>query len=534
MVAAGILLSRVAGLIRERIFAHYFGSSPAAGAFKAALRIPNFLQNMFGEGVLSASFIPVYARLLAQNDEKTAGRVAGAVASILTLVVGVLVAIGMLFAPAVVTLIAPGFTGDVRELTITLVRILFPGVGLLVLSAWCLGILNSHRRFFISYVAPVLWNAAMIAAMVIFASTDRHALAIWLAWGTVVGCVLQLAIQLPFVAQYGREIRFGLATTLAPVREVIRNFVPVFIGRGVVQVSAYIDEIIVSLLGASVFASLSFAQTIYLLPISVFGMSVAAAELPEMSRESGSSEDIGDRLRARLTAGLQRIAFFVVPTTIAIFVIGRYLVSGLYETGAFSRNNAYFVWYILSAYAMGLLSATFGRLCSSTFYALGDTRTPLRIALVRVTLGAGLGFLLAVVFREPVVWLLRDVLKAPMPDIGGGAAALGAVGLAIASAVASWAEYLLLRRGVERRIGRFSIGGSYMFRVGISAAVAAAVALAVARFSEEISRLPLGGGMGPLAHAAVVGVAFGVVYLPMTALLGIGESRRLVRRLLRR
>ena len=168
LVAAGILLSRIAGLIRDRVFAHYFGNSDAADVFKAALRIPNFLQNLFGEGVLSASFIPVYANLLARDDKEEARKTAGAVAALLTLSTSMLVLLGVLAAPWLIEAIAPGFHGEKRELTVLLVRILFPGAGLLVASAWCLGVLNSHRKFFISYTAPVLWNLAMIAGMIIF------------------------------------------------------------------------------------------------------------------------------------------------------------------------------------------------------------------------------------------------------------------------------------------------------------------------------------------------------------------------------
>src|SRR5688572_29459453 len=162
LVAAGIFLSRIAGLVRQRVFAHYFGNSEAADAFGAAFRIPNLLQNLFGEGVLSASFIPVYARLLAEGDDEEAGRLAGAVVALLTLVTAVLVLAGVLATPWLIDLIAPGFEGEKRELTIRLVRVLFPGAGLLALSAWCLGVLNSHRRFFLSYISPVLWNVAMI------------------------------------------------------------------------------------------------------------------------------------------------------------------------------------------------------------------------------------------------------------------------------------------------------------------------------------------------------------------------------------
>src|SRR5215831_14575728 len=168
LVAAGIFLSRISGLVRDRVFAHFFGISYAADAFRAAMRIPNFLQNLFGEGVLSASFIPVYAKLVAEEKKEDAGRVAGAVFSLLALVTAELVLAGVLATPYLIDAIAPGFKGETRRLAIQLVRIFFPGVGLLVLSAWCLGILNSHRKFFLSYASPVVWNLAIISALLFF------------------------------------------------------------------------------------------------------------------------------------------------------------------------------------------------------------------------------------------------------------------------------------------------------------------------------------------------------------------------------
>jgi putative peptidoglycan lipid II flippase len=183
------------------VFAHYFGlESDAADAFNAAFRIPNFLQNLFGEGALSASFIPVYASLIASGKQRDADRVAGAVAALLGLAVAILVLAGVATTPALIAAIAPGFTGAKRELTIQIVRILFPGAGLLVLSAWCLGVLNSHHRFLLSYTAPVMWNAAMIATLVAFGGhSTLPRLAIVLAWGSVVGSALQLAVQVPAV-----------------------------------------------------------------------------------------------------------------------------------------------------------------------------------------------------------------------------------------------------------------------------------------------------------------------------------------------
>ena len=162
------MLSRLAGFVRLRVFAYYFGLSDAADAFNAAFRIPNFLQNMFGEGAMSASFIPVYAALVSKEERREADRVAGAVLALLATVVSVLVLVAVLATPWLTALIAPGFTGAKRELAIRLTRILFPGAGFLVMSAWCLGVLNSHHRFLLSYAAPVMWNAVMDTTMVLF------------------------------------------------------------------------------------------------------------------------------------------------------------------------------------------------------------------------------------------------------------------------------------------------------------------------------------------------------------------------------
>src|SRR5262245_30670769 len=168
LVAAGIFLSRIVGLIRERVLATYFGASLHADVFAAGLRMPNVVQNLLGEGTLSASFIPVYSELLGQGRTKEAGRLAGAMFALLLGIAGAISVIGALLAPLLVAVFAPGFEGERRALTIQIVRILFPMTGVLVLSAWALGILNSHRKFFLPYFAPVLWNVAIVAALITF------------------------------------------------------------------------------------------------------------------------------------------------------------------------------------------------------------------------------------------------------------------------------------------------------------------------------------------------------------------------------
>ena len=506
LVAAGIFLSRIFGLVREGVFGYYFGLGHAADAFRAALRIPNILQNLFGEGVLSASFIPVYARLVAQGEEEESGRVAGAVFSLLALVTSVLVLLGVLATPWIIDLIAPGFHDDRRPLTITLVRIFFPGVGLLVLSAWCLGILNSHRKFFLSYVSPVIWNVTIIAGLLMFGrSSSMSQLAVNAAWAAVVGSALQFLIQLPAVLRLAPKLRFALSGISDNVRVVIRNFGPVFVSRGVVQLSAYIDTLLASFLPPSAVAALFSAQALYLLPVSMFGMSISVAELPGMSSALGNEQEVAETLRRRISASTRRIAFFVVPSAMAFFALGDVIAAVIFQRGRFSASDTDYVWGILAGSAVGLVAATVGRLYSSAYYALRDTRTPLRYAIVRVLLTTALGYLFAL----------------PLPRLLGINPRWGAAGLTISYGIAAWLEFLLLRRGMRRRIGAIESSPGYFARLW-SAAFAAAIVAWAARILLHPHR--------PLFAALVTLLPYGLAYLALTVLLGIDEARALERR----
>lgn len=510
VVAAGMLASRLAGLVRSRIFAACFGLGPEADAFSAAFRIPNFLQNLFGEGALSASFIPVYAGLLARGQAREADRVAGAIGALLAALVSVIVLVGVAVTPWIIGAVAPGFAADKRDLTIELVRILFPGAGLLVLSAWCLGVLNSHRRFLLSYMAPVAWNAAMIATLLWFGGThDLPRLAVLLAWGSVVGSALQFGVQVPSLLRSAPDLRITWHVASDEVRAVVRNFVPVFISRGVVQVSAYIDTLLASLLPTGAVAGLTNAQLLYMLPVSLFGMSVSAAELPALSSLVTADTAGAQALRTRLDAGLRRIAFFVVPSAMAFLAFGDVVAGALLQTGRFGRAESQYVWGILAGSAVGLLASTLGRLYSSAYYALRDTRTPLRFALVRVALTTALGYLCAI----------------PLPRMLGLPAIWGAAGLTASAGVAGWVEMLLLRSTLNARIGRTGLAASYVARLW-----AAAVVGAIAGWTVKLLVPPL----HPIVMAAVVLGPFGALFAGMTAVMGIDEARRIGRLLGRR
>ena len=523
LVGSGILLSRLAGLIRQTMMARYLGADMAADAFNAAFRIPNMLQNLFGEGVLSASFIPEYAGLLGKGDEEEATKLAGAVAGMLALVAAVIVLLGVLTAPWLVAIIANGFTGEKRELTVRLTRILFPGAGLLVFSAWCLGILNSHRRFFMSYTAPVLWNLAMVVTLVIFHKGHTQIqLATYLAYGSVVGSALQFAVQLPQVVKYARGVRPRLTVAGASVRNVFRNFVPAFVGRGVVQLSAYVDAWLASYLGNGAVSSFTYAQAIYVLPISLFGMAISAAELPAMSRAVGTTAEIAAYLRGRLSDGLDRIAYFIVPSAVALLALGDLIVHLLFQSGRFQGGETIWVWQILIGSTVGLLASTMGRLYSSTFYAMRDTKTPLRYAVVRVVLTTLLGYLFALV----------------LPGLLGVDRKLGAAGLTASAGLAGWVEFYLLRREMDNRIGRTRLIPTRMARLWAAAAVGAAIPWAYKLITDRGAPIFTAheNAVPSKLMAFFLLAVYGLTYVGITAAFGIPEAKNVFdrgRRLLR-
>jgi putative peptidoglycan lipid II flippase len=510
-IAGGVLLSRIAGLVRDSIFAHYLGNSATADAFKAGFRIPNILQNLFGEGVLSASFIPVYGKLLGEGDTETADMVAWGVGAILTLGVSVLVALGVLVTPYLIDVIAPGFEGDKRELTIQIVRILFPGAGLLVISAWFLGVLNSHHKFFISYTAPVAWNVAMIAALLWYGPRrSQDGLAIAISWASVLGSALQIAVQVPSTMALLKKHRIDFARIAAPLRAVFRNLTPVVASRGVVNLTTYVDNVLSSLLPTGAVAALNYGQLLYMMPISLFGYSVAASELPTMSRAAGATpERMNTILRARLNNGLRQIAFMVIPSSAAFLILGDVIVALIYQSGAFTHNDAIYVWGVVAGSGIGLLAATMGRLYNSAFYALFDTRTPLRFAMIRVALTLVLGYLCAI----------------PLPHLIGIPQKWGVAGLTASAGVAGWVEFALLRSSLNERIGWTGLEQSYLAKLW-----ALSIGAALIAFCLKLQIAGLGPRIGGLAILSV----YGGLYLLGSWLLKLPELQLILGQVTRR
>jgi putative peptidoglycan lipid II flippase len=520
-VGAGIFLSRVGGFVRDATLAHYFGNSREADVWGAALRTPNVIQNLLGEGTLSASFIPIYAEFLEEGKEEEAGRFAGAALGILLVVAFGAALVGMALAPFMVKVFFSQWDPEKQALTAYLIRILFPMTALLVVSAWALGILNSHRRFFVSYVAPVAWNLCIITALLVFGSVlgweaagRDPDLVTAMAWGALAGGALQVMVQLPWVIPLLKRFRFSFGRKVTGVREAIRNFFPVVAARGVVNISGFLDVVLAGLLVEGAIAILGRAQTLYLLPIALFGMSIAASELPELSRQRRELRMV---LADQIRPALDRIAFFLIPSALAYLFLGDVLTAALFQRGNFGPTDTAAVHMVLAAYALGLPASASSRALSSAYYALRDTRTPAVLATVRVTLSLAVG----------------ASLMFPLDQYGVGELRFGAAGLALGSAVGAWVEYVLLRRRLTRHLGPHGPERSRLVRMALAAVVGLGLGMGaktVLGFSSAPGLLPGHFREGswlldPLAAAGTVG-AFGVGYLVVAALLGVGLPLR--------
>jgi putative peptidoglycan lipid II flippase len=540
LVAAGIFLSRCSGLIREMVIGAFLGVGGPADAFKAALRIPNLMQNLLGEGVLSASFIPVYARLRAEGRDEEAGKVAGAIAGLLIAVTGAISVIGIVFAAPLTRLLVGGYTQETYDLTVQLTRIMFPGIGFLVLSAWCLGVLNSHRQFFLSYVAPVLWNVAQIVALLAavlvvggYETLDqKEDLAVALSWGVLAGGILQFGVQIGPVRRLLGEIRLSLDTADAWVRSVLSRFVPVLLGRGAIQIMGWVDLLLASFLVAGAVSSLTYAMVLYLLPVSLFGVSVAAAELPDLSQVEVHDPETRRRFRLRLEDSLARIAWYVAPTATLFIVVGDVIVAAVFERGSFTSADTILVWLTLAFLSMGLLPVTAARLLQNGLYALDDARTPARLGVIGVVLAAAIGLVFMFPFDRLFVGATGiegwgDMLAfGPLPDSVRANVAdvphLGIVGLALGATISDWIEYRLLSTALAWRVGRTHMAGRWLNQIALGCAATAAVAF--------VCELLFGGLPNLIAAAFVCGPA-AAAYVAVTWWQGVPESVATVARL---
>lgn len=536
-VAAGIFSSRLAGLLRTSALGAFFGVGPHADVFSAALRLPNLLQNLLGEQTLSAAFIPVYSRLLAAGKRAEAGRLAGSVFSLLVAAAGGAAALGVIFARPIVGLLAAGFLRDRElialgqagvdryELAVAAVRWIFPMSALLVLSAWALGVRNSHGKFFLSYFSAVFWNVSIIGAVAWASFGERAAgssgasdrLLEAACIGAFLGGGIQFLVQLPGLMRDLHGFRLSFDLRSAPVRETLAAVGPTLAGRGVVQLSSYLDQLLASLLTAGAVAALFYAQTLYLLPVSLFGMSVAAAALPGLARSGVGSEA---NVAAGTKRALETAAFLNLPSFLAYLLLGLPLVEGIFQLfgKGFGAAESRLVYLVLAAYSVGLPAATSARVLQAGFYARGDTRTPARIAALRVAVSLAVG--LPVMF-----WLDRQRL-ADLVFVGaaGSGLRLGAVGLGLAATVAAWIELAALRRAARERLPSLE----WPTRAFLRFAMYALCAVVPAGLLAAASR---GWGAHPTLRAGFVYAVFAAGYLGIAGANGEASVQAWISRL---
>jgi putative peptidoglycan lipid II flippase len=517
-VAIAIGLSRLSGLLRTALVAGTLGVSAVGDAFAAALRLPNIIQNLLGEGALSASFIPEYSRL-AEEDEAEAGRLAGGVASVLIVLAGSLALIGIVGARPLTRAVAWGFRGERFELTVHLVRILSVSAGVLVLSAWCLGVLNSHRRFFLSYVAPVLWNSTQIAVLTVVLLLGWSQLDIVdaLAWSVIAGGILQVAIQLPGIRRANPHISLNLRWKNAHLRQVLRRLGPAVLGRGALQVSAFLDLALASLLAVGATTAIAAAQPLYILPISVIGLSVAAVELPELSR---SNDQLANARRTN--ERLVQVLFLITGVVATYLTVGDLIVDNVFNLFGlrqrWDQDDVLLVGFTLAVFSLGLPAITTSRLIQNVLYSVGDTKTPATIALVRVSVSFLIGAILMfqldrLLLLEGSIQGLSNILAPlqPLPEAirenEDLPLRLGAVGLAVGASIGAWVELALLRRVAIADHGFQSLTDKGGRRHGAALVAAIAIGIGARLLLPALPRLLCLTLIGSITVATYVGVA---------------------------
>jgi len=527
VVGLAILVSRILGLIREQVFAASFGAGRELDAFVTAFRIPNLFRDLFAEGALSAAFVTSFTQTLAREGEARAWRLANLVVHALLVVVGGVVLVGMLFAPWLVSLIAPGFA-DIpgkSELTAHLTRLMFPFLLLVALAAVAMGMLNARGRFGVPASASSFFNLGSIVVGIGAAwwLAPAYMAGIWtsggadgfsgapgmaeraivgMAIGTVVGGALQLVVQLPSLYRLGYRYRPMLSFRDPGVRQVLALMGPATIGAAAVQVNVLVNSNFASQLGDGAVSWLNVAFRFMQLPIGLFGVAVGVVALPSVSRSAERADMAG--FNATISRALRMVFGLCLPAGVALATLAPEFVGLVYEHGRFAAHDTQMAASALVAYAIGLAGYANIKVLVPAFYALGDARTPAVISCLSIVVNAAGN------------WLVINRL-------GGGHTGLAAVTSAVA--LLNFAILFSILRG---RIGAFpGLGGAVVRLVAASLAVGASC-LAVRAAVGLV--LPLDAVPGRAAVAIVAIPVGAMVFATVAAWLGVSEVSDLARR----
>src|SRR5881296_356213 len=465
VVSAAVFASRVLGLVREQVFAVFFGAGRELDAFITAFRIPNLLRDLFAEGALSAAFVTTFTWRLEHEGEAAAWRLANLVVNALAIVVSAITLAGIWFAPALVTAIAPGFAdipGKV-ELTVALTRIMFPFLLLVALAAVAMGILNTRHLFGVPAAASAFFNLGSIVGglgcaawlapgylpgvlgrgpapdpgLVTRAMTG-------MAIGTLAGGLLQLLVQVPSLWRVGFRYRPLVDFRDPGVRQVMRLMAPATIGAAAVQVNVLVNNNFASYLGDGPVSWLNVAFRFMQLPIGLFGVAIGTVTLPLVSRQSARGDTVG--LGRTVAQALEMVAVLCLPAAAGLAVLGVPVIGVIYQHGRFTAADTAAAAQALVGYAVGLAGYAGIKVLAPSFYALGDARTPMLVSVLSI----GVNYVLNWTFVRRL--------------------GFGHLGLALATSAVALGNFALLYVVLRRRIGRFG-GRSTIGRITLATAV---------------------------------------------------------------
>lgn len=483
IVSIAVMFSRVLGLVRETVFARFFGAGYLYDAFVVAFKIPNILRDLFAEGALSAAFVKVFTDYQIRKTEREAWELASLVFNVLAVVMSVITVVGILIAPWVVPLLARGFPPEKAALAVTLTQLMFPFILLVALAALAMGVLNTKGRFGIPASASTAFNIFSITTGIFIAywlsggtweiSNDKNIIpsnsAQWaiigMAIGTLIGGAAQLFIQLPSLLGVGFKFSPRVSFSDPGVKRVMRLMGPALIGTSAIQIKVLVDVFVVSgIEGAQSWLSFSFRLMQF--PIGLFGVAIGTAAIPTLSRLA--SEENIVKFRDTLADAMKLVFLMTVPAACGLIVLGEPIVALIYQGGAFRAFDTNMVAWALAAYSIGLAGYAAIKVLSPSFYALDDARTPMYVSVASVLVHAPVSY--------GMMTLLSTVGVTPERPNG-----FGHVGVALATSAVALVNFTALTIFMRHKIKR--LNGRVIFSGFIRVAIAAAVMSAVCYFS---------------------------------------------------
>jgi len=504
IVAVSTLVSRVLGFLRDMIVANYFGASAALDGFFVAFRIPNLLRRLVAEGALTISFIPVYTEYLVRQGDREALALAQKTLSILLAVLTLLVGLGVVFSPQIVGLFAYGFNDQsVISLTVGLNRVMFPYLFLVGVVAFAMGVLNSHGYFFAPAVSPALLNVGFIAGAVLLRGFFAEPL-YGLALGVIVGGVLQVALQVPYMVRAGFRMKVSLDFNHPGIRRIFRLITPALFGIAVYQINIFMSTVLASMLPSGSISYLYYSDRLTELVLGIFIVSIGNVILPEMSRMSAL--DDMDRLKRLYRQSVKAALFLAVPAAVALMVVGLPVISVLFLRGAYTPRDAELTYRALFYAGIGIAPLAVLRITTPTFYSLKDTRTPVMTSALSFVLNISLGYV-----------LMRTELKH--------------AGLSLANSIAVFAQVGILYVVLKKKIGAAVEGGIMgpLVKMVLSSLIMGAAVWCIAGMVDWLGA-PF---LKRLCFLGVIVAAGGAVYLASCAAMGV-EEINVLRRLIAR